>query len=148
VKNATLSSLLRYTRLGIVERRRERADVLREAERFALRSSALDGPASSLSGGNQQKLALIRCLLCQPRLLILDDPTRGVDVGAKLDVHRELRRLADAGVGILFHSTELDELGSVCDRVLGLTRGRISIEMPAAAFDRQRLLSALMGARA
>jgi ribose transport system ATP-binding protein len=146
--NATLSSLERYSRFGWIDRAREREDAEREQRRFGLRKASLDVPAGSLSGGNQQKLALIRCLLTEPRLLLLDDPTRGVDIGAKLDVHRALRKLADEGVAVLFHSTELDELGSVCDRVLGVTRGRLSIEMRGAAFDRRGLLAALMGAAA
>jgi ABC-type sugar transport system ATPase subunit len=146
--NQTLSSLERYSRFGWLDRKREQADAAREQRRFSLQKADLDVSAASLSGGNQQKLALIRCLLTGPRLLLMDDPTRGIDIGAKLDVHRALRELASEGVAILFHSTELDELGSVCDRVLGVTRGRISVEMSGAAFDRQGLLAALMGAAA
>jgi ABC-type sugar transport system ATPase subunit len=146
--NASLSSLGRYARFGWVDRNRERADVDLERRRFSLQKSPLEAPAASLSGGNQQKLALIRCLLTRPRLLLLDDPTRGVDIGAKLDVHRALRKLADEGVAVLFHSTELDELGSVCDRVLGIARGRIALEMSGAAFDRTRMLAALMSGAA
>jgi ABC-type sugar transport system ATPase subunit len=147
-QNASLSSLRRYARGGFIDERAEQRDVRRQAERFSLRASALAEPASGLSGGNQQKLVLIRCLLTAPRLLLLDDPTRGVDAGAKLDVHRALRELAATGVAVLFYSSELEELGGVCDRVLGLSRGAIAIEMAAGDFDRGRLLSALMGSAA
>jgi ribose transport system ATP-binding protein len=148
VANATLSSLERYCRFGAVDRARERADVARESQRFSLKASGLDVAASSLSGGNQQKLVLIRCLLTAPRLLLLDDPTRGVDIGAKHDVYAALEALADSGVAILFRSTELDELTTVCDRILAVTRGRISLELARPEFDRARLLAALMGSAA
>jgi ribose transport system ATP-binding protein len=148
VENATLASLDRYCTLGVVNRSRERADVRRESGRFALKAAGLGASASSLSGGNQQKLVLIRCLLTQPRLLLLDDPTRGVDIGAKHDVYAALEQLADSGVAILFRSTELDELTTVCDRILAITRGRICLELERHEFDRARLLAALMGSAA
>ena len=145
VKNATLSSLRAYSPYGLIEPRRERLAAEREALRFRLQSSALEVAAATLSGGNQQKLVLIRCLLAAPRLLLLDDPTRGIDVGAKAEVHRALRELASSGVSVVIHSSELDELGLVCDRVLGFYRGTLVVEAAAGAFDRERLLSALMG---
>jgi ABC-type sugar transport system ATPase subunit len=148
VENATLSSLDRYCTLGVVNRSRERADVARESGRFALKSAGLGASASSLSGGNQQKLVLIRCLLTEPRLLLLDDPTRGVDIGAKHDVYAALEELADSGVAILFRSTELDELTTICDRILAIYRGRICLELERHEFDRGRLLAALMGSAA
>ncbi len=145
VANATLSSLERYCRFGVVNRSSERADVARESERFALKAAGPGAAASSLSGGNQQKLVLVRCLLTEPRLLLLDDPTRGVDIGAKHDVYAALEELADSGVAILLRSTELDELTTVCDRILAVSRGRICLELARTEFDRERLLAALMG---
>lgn len=148
VANATLSSLERYCRFGVVDRSREHGDVARESARFALKAPRFDAAASSLSGGNQQKLVLIRCLLTKPRLLLLDDPTRGVDIGAKHDVYAALAELADSGVAVLFRSTELDELTTVCDRILAVSRGRICLELARHEFERARLLSALMGSAA
>jgi len=147
-ENATLSSIERYCTAGVVSRARERADVVRESARFALKARGPDAPAASLSGGNQQKLVLIRCLLAEPRLLLLDDPTRGVDVGAKHDVYARLEELAESGVAVLLRSTELDELTTVCDRILAVTRGRICLDLPRREFDRARLLAALMGSAA
>jgi ABC-type sugar transport system ATPase subunit len=148
VENASLSSLRRYSPRGFVDRARERADAAREAARLALRAPSLDAPAGALSGGNQQKLALLRCLLARPRLLLLDDPTRGVDVGAKAEIHELLRELTRGGLGVLFRSTELDELVAVAGRVLVLSRGRLVATLSGAELTRERLLEAMLGAAA
>jgi ribose transport system ATP-binding protein len=144
--NATLSSLERYSRLGFVRRALERREVARHLGELALRAPSLSAEALTLSGGNQQKLALLRCLLAQPRVLLLDDPTRGVDVGAKADLYRLFRKLAADGLALLLHSSELDELRSVCDRVLVLCKGSVVTPLEREELDRARLLQAMMGA--
>jgi ABC-type sugar transport system ATPase subunit len=148
VENATLSSLARYSPRGFVERKRERSDVALEGARLSLKSPSLDAPAGALSGGNQQKLALLRCLLTKPRVLLLDDPTRGVDVGAKAEIHALLHELAQDGIGILLHGTELDELVSVAHRVLVFYRGRLVASFRQKELTRERLLASMMGAAA
>ena len=148
VDNATLSSLARYSPRWLVDLERERLDAERQGARLRLRAASLDAPAGTLSGGNQQKLALLRCLLTEPRMLLLDDPTRGVDVGAKAEIHELLRELARGGMGILFRSTELDELLAVADRVLVFSRGRLAATLAGSELTRERILERMLGAAA
>jgi len=144
--NATLSSLGRFSRLGFVSGARERDAVSEVALGLRLSAPSLDAAAESLSGGNQQKVALARCLLAKPKLLLLDDPTRGIDVAAKADVHALIRRLARAGTAVLWVASELDELIDVSDRVLVLSRGRRVASLDRRELERSRLLSLCMGA--
>jgi ribose transport system ATP-binding protein len=148
LENATLSSLARYSPRGVLNRKLERDDTGREGARISLRAPSLDAPARALSGGNQQKLALLRCLLTRPKVLLLDDPTRGVDLGAKAEIHELFRELARDGMGLLFHSTELDELLAVCERVMVLYRGRVAATLSGSELSRERLLAHMLGAAA
>lgn len=145
VENATLGSLGRVSRAGVISLRRERALAAEVTGRMGLVAPSLDAPAGSLSGGNQQKVALARCLLTQPKLILLDDPTRGVDVAAKADVHRLVREAAQSGAGVLFVSTDFDELLALSDRVLVLFRGRRRALCPKRELSRERLLALSMG---
>jgi ribose transport system ATP-binding protein len=99
----------------------------------------------TLSGGNQQKVVLARWLLAKPKVFILDEPTRGVDVGAKQDIYRLLAQSADAGMGILVISSELEELLGLCDRILVLRRGELTATFDRAQFDRETILRAAFG---
>jgi ABC-type sugar transport system ATPase subunit len=148
LENATLSSLRRFSPSGVLSDARERAAVTPETERVKLRAASLDAPAGSLSGGNQQKVALVRCLLGRPRLLLLDDPTRGIDVGARADVHALLAELAANGTSILFRSSDLAELCALSDRVLVLFDGRLVATLGRAELGESRLLALMMGAAA
>lgn len=148
VENATLSSIARYSPRGVLDGAREWADVERESKGLGLRAPSLDAPAAALSGGNQQKLALLRCLLTKPRVLLLDDPTRGVDLGAKAEIHALLQKLATFGLAVLFHGTDLDELVAVSQRVLVFYRGRIVSTLSGSEISRERLLASMMGAAA
>jgi len=146
--NATLSSLPAFSRAGFVDRRAERAAVAPASSRVRLKAPSLDARAWALSGGNQQKVALLRCLLRKPRLLLLDDPTRGIDVAARADVHALLREVAADGSTILFRSTDLAELAALSDRVLVLARGRHVATLARSELAEARLLSAMMGGAA
>ena len=148
LENATLSSLGRYSPRWILDRKRERDDAAREGALLSLRAPSLDAPARALSGGNQQKLALLRCLLTKPKVLLLDDPTRGVDLGAKAEIHELFRELARGGMGLLFHSTELDELLAVAHRVMVLYRGNVVATLSGSELSRERLLGRMLGAAA
>jgi ribose transport system ATP-binding protein len=116
-----------------------------EVERIKLKASSLAALAATLSGGNQQKMAFVRCLLARPRLLLLDDPTRGIDVGARADIHELLRALAAGGTTILFRSSDLVELSALAERVLVLEGGRLVASLGAGELDETRLLSLMMG---
>ena len=117
------------------------------AKRIGLVSVASDPlrlPAAAFSGGNQQKLVLGKWLMRQPRLLILDEPTHGVDVGARAEIYRLIVQLADAGSALLLISSELEELLGLCDRLLVLRRGEFGGEFERSAFDREAILAASM----
>lgn len=139
--NATLSSLSTF----FVSPRAAADRAKPVTERLRLVAPSLDAPAGALSGGNQQKVALARCLMTEPRLLLLDDPTRGIDVAAKADVHRLVREVAEAGTAVVLVSSELDELAQLSDRILVLFRGRTQGCFPRAELDRGRLLALTMG---
>ena len=102
-------------------------------------------PVRTLSGGNQQKVVLGKWLLSKPRVLILDEPTRGIDVGAKFEIYRLIHELADQGTGVLVISSELEELMGLCDRILVMRSGRLVDDLPRAQFNRERILAAALG---
>jgi ribose transport system ATP-binding protein len=143
--NASLSIVRRLARAGWVRRERERALVARWAAQVALRCPSLEAPLATLSGGNQQKAALARALACEPRVLLLDDPTRGIDAGAKREAHDRLRALAARGVAVVLCASELDELVALAGRVVVLARGRAVAELAGDALTHGRLLAAVMG---
>ena len=126
--NAVLSTLRRWTRGFLASRTREQQATRRVAGRLAVRYRSTEQPVQQLSGGNQQKVVLGRWLLAQPKVLILDEPTRGVDVGAKAEIHRHLRLLAGEGCAILLISSELPEVMEHADRVVVFREGEIAGE--------------------
>jgi ribose transport system ATP-binding protein len=108
--------------------------------------ASLDAPVSSLSGGNAQKVVIGKWLLRSPRLLLLNDPTKGVDVGAKSEFYELLNQLRDRGTAILFYSSDDDELLGLCDRVLVMHDGAVRAELSGEGLNRERLVAASMGA--
>lgn len=131
-ENISIVSLVRRARAGFaLSRKLETAAARRMVDRLAIKIGSLKDPVSSLSGGNQQKVILAKWLLADPSVVLLDDPTKGVDVGAKAEVYALMRELADAGVSILFNSSEDRELADLADRVLVLYEGRIVQELSA-----------------
>lgn len=116
-------------RLGVIDTARETAQAERIGKSLHLKAASVAHKVSSLSGGNQQKVALAKLLAVRPKVIFLDEPTRGVDVGAKAEIHAILRSLADEGVGIAVISSELPELIGLCDRVLVISEGRITGEL-------------------
>ncbi|WP_444541930.1 ATP-binding cassette domain-containing protein [Amycolatopsis bartoniae] len=143
--NTVLSIVDRIARLGWVPRRREQQAARASVDRLGVKLASLRGPAGALSGGNQQKVVLGRGLLTEPRLLLLDEPTRGVDVGAKAEIYRLLGEAAAQGVGVLLASSEPAELIGVCHRVVVLQGGRTVRELDTAAISEADLLAAAMG---
>jgi ribose transport system ATP-binding protein len=145
VENITLSSLGRFTRFGVVRRGLERKAAERSTARLPLSTRALDAEVERLSGGNQQKVALLRLALTGARLLLFDEPTRGVDIGAKQDIYRMVRELAAEGAGVLWLTSELEELFELGDRLLVFARGRLVLDVERAKATRERVLGAAMG---
>ncbi|MFC9690765.1 sugar ABC transporter ATP-binding protein [Kribbella sp. NPDC056951] len=146
--NTVLSSLPAYGRVGVIARRLERAASVGMADRLRLKFGRLQDEVGTLSGGNQQKVVFGRMLLTEPKLLLLDEPTRGVDVGAKAEIYRLLGELAGQGLGVLLASSELPELIGVCDRVVVLRDGRDVASFSTADASEGDLLAAAMGERA
>jgi ribose transport system ATP-binding protein len=122
-----------------------RADGQRVADDLRIVMAGLDAPVNSLSGGNAQKVVLGKWLLRSPRLLLLNDPTKGVDVGAKAEIYRLLGDLRDAGTAILFYSSDDEELLGLCDRVLVLHDGIIRAELSGESLTRSNLVAASLG---
>jgi ribose transport system ATP-binding protein len=143
--NTVLSIVDRIARWGLLGRRRETDAATQAVRRLRVKLAGLDQPVGTLSGGNQQKVVFGRMLLLRPDLLLLDDPTRGVDVGAKAEIYRLLGEVAREGVGILLASSELDELVGVCDRVIVLRDGRSVREFGTGEARAAELLAAVMG---
>jgi ribose transport system ATP-binding protein len=128
------------TRWGTIDRRGEVEQARRLGDRLDLKRGSLHDAVSSLSGGNQQKVAIAKMLSVSPRVIFLDEPTRGVDVGAKSEIHRILRDLATSGVGIVVVSSELPELIGLCDRVLVVREGRISGEVEDETLTEENIM--------
>jgi ribose transport system ATP-binding protein len=129
--NVTLSILKKVSnRLCMIMDKKERQVVDQQVEAFRIKTASITQEVASLSGGNQQKVCLARGLVKQPEILLMDEPTRGVDIGAKEDIFDAVRRLSEEGVSILFISSEFEELLRVCDRVLILMNGKIIKECP------------------
>ncbi|MFI1937346.1 sugar ABC transporter ATP-binding protein [Streptomyces purpureus] len=143
-RNVSVSSLARFSRAGWLDRKAER-DAARTATRaLSLRPDRPDAPVRTLSGGNQQKAVLARWLLRGCRVLLLDEPTRGVDVGARAELYAVIRRLADDGLAVLLVSSEIPEVLGLADRVLVLREGRVVHTAPARDLDEHRVLDLVM----
>ncbi len=144
--NISLPMLRHYlNRLGIVDRRKEEATAETYRERFTIRTHSVRLAASKLSGGNQQKVVLSKWLNTEPRLLILDEPTRGIDVGAKAEVHHIINQLAAQGLGILLISSDLPEVLAMSDRVLVMREGRQMGIFNRAEANQETVMAAAMG---
>ena len=142
--NLSFAALGGLSHWGIVDRAAEREAVARIVRLLAIRCDGTDLPAASLSGGNQQKLVIGKWLMMAPRILLLNDPTRGIDVGTKQEIYALLRELAEAGAAILFYSTDYDELVGCCDRVLVMYDGAIRRELVGAAITEHALVSSAL----
>ncbi|MGW6746458.1 sugar ABC transporter ATP-binding protein [Streptomyces sp. NPDC055025] len=143
-RNVSVSSLSRFARIGWVDRSAERTEARAATRELSLRPDNPDTPIRTLSGGNQQKAVLARWLLRGCRVLLLDEPTRGVDVGARAELYAVIRRLADEGLAVLLVSSEVPEVLGLADRVLVLREGRIVHRAPAQELDEHRVLDLVM----
>jgi len=141
-ENISICTLRDATRWGVVRGGKERSMTARMLEQLAVKTASPESPITSLSGGNQQKCILGRWLLTNPRVLLLDDPTRGVDVGAKAELYRLMDRLCRQGIAIILTSSELPELLTVSDRILVLSEGRMTAEFPRSEATEQRIMEA------
>jgi ribose transport system ATP-binding protein len=142
--NLSFAALQRISRAGMIDFAAERRLIAEMISLLAIRSSSNDEPVSALSGGNQQKVVIAKWLMVTPRIILLNDPTRGIDVGTKQELYGLLRRLAESGVAIVFYSTDYDELINCCNRVLVLFDGSVIRELEGDGItDRALVASAL-----
>lgn len=145
VRNMTLPVLQQTSRLGLVNQRREREIATDYAAQLHVRSSGIDQLVKALSGGNQQKVVLAKWLITQPTVLILDEPTRGIDVGSKAEVHRIVSELASKGLAIILISSDLPEVLAMADRVLVMHEGRVAAEFTHAEVNQEKVMFAATG---
>jgi ribose transport system ATP-binding protein len=130
--NLLLASTSEFFVKGRMRRRRERREASELIQRFGVKARSVRAPLSTLSGGNQQKVIIARWLRRQPRLLLLDEPTQGVDVGARADIYAMVRSAAGQGAAVLLVVSDFEELAQVCDRVLVLRDGRLVKDVSSA----------------
>ncbi|MDO8184960.1 sugar ABC transporter ATP-binding protein [Conexibacter sp. JD483] len=144
-RNATMTRMRQLSAAGIIRAAREKALASEWATRLQLKYHKLDDHVGTLSGGNQQKVVLAKWLATQPRLLIIDEPTRGIDVGTKAEVHRLISELASRGLAVLMISSELPEVLGMADRVLVMHEGRLTGEFSREEADEERIMRAATG---
>ncbi len=144
-EHITLSSLWSAATAGIVHSRQEQARVTAALAQFRIRTDGSEAALLGLSGGNQQKCLIAKALETRPVLLLLDDPTRGIDVGAKAEIYRIIGELCASGLTVIITSSELPELFTVCDRILVLSEGRLTGEFSRENFSEEQIMSAATG---
>ncbi|MFG1925560.1 sugar ABC transporter ATP-binding protein [Cryptosporangium sp. NPDC048952] len=144
-RNATMTQMGGLSRFGLLSGRAERTRAKEWSTRLQLKYRRLSDAVGVLSGGNQQKVVLAKWLATQPKVLIVDEPTRGIDVGTKAEVHRLLSQLASEGVAVLMISSELPEVLGMADRVLVMREGRLAAELDRADATEETVLSAAVG---
>ena len=125
-KNVTISSLGRFSKGQLINKKQEKESVLHYKDAMRIKTPSLDQSVKLLSGGNQQKVSIAKSLSTQPKILIMDEPTRGVDVGAKKEIYELMNEFKRNGLGILMISSEIPELLGVCDRIMVMSEGKIA----------------------
>jgi ribose transport system ATP-binding protein len=147
VENSSLPGVGGYSRWGWLDRTTERRVAKTEVARLAIKTSSIDTKVVTLSGGNQQKVVLGKWLAMGPKLLILDEPTRGIDVGARAEIYRQMAALAAEGVAILMVSSDMEEVIGMSDRVVVMRERRVAGVLDRAAFSQERIGALMTGAR-
>jgi ribose transport system ATP-binding protein len=142
--NLTLSSLHRLSRYGVIDRAAEQKLIDEMIELLAIKTAGADIAVGALSGGNQQKVVIAKWLMNQPRIILLNDPTRGIDVGTKQELYRLLHQLAGQGAAIIFYSTDYDELIGCCNRVLVMYDGKVIRELAGDGITEHALISSAL----
>ena len=144
-QNTSLPDIKHYAALGFLNRRREREVATTEVKRMAIRTPSIFQKVVNLSGGNQQKVVLGKWLAMRPRVLILDEPTRGIDVGAKAEIYNQIARLADSGITILLVSSDMEEILGMSDRVVVMHERRIRGIIGRDQLSQERVASLMTG---
>jgi ribose transport system ATP-binding protein len=143
-ENLAFAAMDKVSKRGIIDREAEDRLLDEMVKLLAIRTAGLEIPVGALSGGNQQKVVIAKWLMRHPRIILLNDPTRGIDVGTKQEIYQLLRRLADQGAAIVFYSTDYDELIGCCDRVLVLYDGAIKRELVGPEITEHALIASAL----
>ena len=143
--NFSLAALGALSRAGFIDRAGERRMAEDGVRRFSVKTSSVDEIAGRLSGGNQQKIVLAKWLAMKPKVIIFDEPTRGIDVGAKSEIYQLMRGLADSGVAVLMISSDMEEVIGVSDRMAVMQEGRISGFLERDQFSEHNVLQLAVG---
>lgn len=141
-ENMSLSSLMKFTKRGYLSIKKERKAVADMVRDLFIKVASVENPVSSLSGGNQQKVVIGKALMTNPKLLLMDEPSRGIDIGAKGEVFQEMRKLAADGLGILFVTSDLEEVMSLSDRILVMSKGRVIKEFSQKEATEEQIIAA------
>jgi putative xylitol transport system ATP-binding protein len=139
-ENISLSSLPRMSRLGFINKRQETAGAKAMVDRLRVRTASLELPVRNLSGGNQQKVVLARWVQTKPKILLLDEPTRGIDEGAKHEIYAFMTDFIDQGGGIIMVSSEVHEVMGMSDRIIVFRKGRVSKELVNHGITQEELI--------
>jgi ABC-type sugar transport system ATPase subunit len=140
--NVTISILRRISRRGVLGPRRVRSEATAITDNVKVRMQSVDQPIGSLSGGNQQRAIFGRAFAAGPKLLLLDEPTRGVDVGAKAEIYELIDRAAESGMAVVAASSELEELLWICHRIAVMHRGRVAAVLERADATKESIMTA------
>ena len=140
--NMSLASIGRFVRRFVINLRSENAEIDQQVQDMAIKTANTDEPVGTLSGGNQQKVLIAKWLMTGARIFLLNDPTRGIDVGTKQEIYALMRRLADRGAAILFYTTDYAELVGCCDRVAIFYDGSVRRELCGADITEHNIISA------
>lgn len=144
--NISLSALPRFCHAsGLLQHRKEQQQARELVQQLRIKTPSLEQPLINLSGGNQQKVAIAKALLCQPRVLILDEPTRGIDVGARKEIYQLINQLKQQGLAILLVSSDMPEVLGLSDRILVMHEGRLAGQFSRAEATQENLLAAAVG---
>jgi ribose transport system ATP-binding protein/inositol transport system ATP-binding protein len=141
----TLAVLPRFIRHLRVDRRKEARLAAQAVRDFSIKASSIKQRVMNLSGGNQQKAVLAKWLLTEPRILIMDEPTRGIDVGAKAEIYSIMNDLVARGMAIIMVSSELNEIINMCDRLVIMNEGKIVAELDRHEFEQDSILHYALG---
>ena len=145
-ENASFAALDRFSTFGIVSKRKELQEVGAIFSALAVKAPSIDAPILSLSGGNQQKVVMSRALLSEPSLIVADEPTQGVDVGARAEIYRILREVSSSGTPVIVNSSDAAELEGLCDKVIVLSRGRAVATLAGREVTEARIVAAAVNA--
>lgn len=145
MENVSLANLKKFIYKGRLHRREERSAVLEQCRRMNVKTPTLETTVEALSGGNQQKIVLAKWMEVDPDIMLMDEPTRGIDVGAKYEIYRLMIELAKSGKGLLMVSSELPELMGMCDRIYVLSQGRITGELKRDEFNAEKIMAYAIG---